>query len=975
MSNKGVIGLERLRRLQDVSGRMVDAFHSQDEPQALTQILEEIRQLFDCEQSLLYMLDFGFPGQLQLVTRCNVNRSDGPREVNEKLSIPVDLKLGLTALKTGSYYSTLLVPLTNRKNLLIGLIRLDNKGYSQRDLQLEFDDSDLLLMKILGAHLSSILDKSRQATGVRSLATKIGSATSVQDVLDAIVQTSRGLTDAARCRIAIPNGKPNTLAWRSAFGASDFEIGEKVQNDLLMQQWTRAVSMSLTTQEIPSIDLEDISTNVDLQCLSCDGNKVSVILRAQRRPVGILWLEAKESGCFDAIDRSWLRQMVSIFDSSVVNSSVPAIQTQFLDAEQIERVSTLESLLNCIPLVMWRKNMAGRYTWVNQAFCREFERDYIDIVGMCDKEFFSDALCARYAKGDTIAMNVGRFEDSQEPYQPDKSIRQRSIHVIKTAVYDQDGNLIGTQGVFIDVTTSKYRALLDQAPTGFLELDQDGKIDHMNETELRLLGYEQHEVHGKLFTDIVAASDKKLFDRLFNSLSTWPTPSNQSEDKIPLNLRKKNGELLPIMLIVRSMVSGTGRRLLCVVNGLRVEVGIEESLREPDKEYLDQIRELDLPVFCVGDDLKTNFYNAEYERREKVNPIGKKSSEVFPGELGTQYDEDNEQVLKDGVVLDRVEMHPTTNGAEKAVRALKFPLKDGAIVVGLQCVYWDYDDNDKALALLRDAYLKSIINKTKKERESFLRMLSHQLRSPIWQAFERANRQVEELDPNGDLLQKGKANADLKKAAQLRGLARKARSVAYNTDMFSRIAEIGDVPLRHTSLFPARLLAKLAREAAVDQQAIRRVTSSFADRIGKASPVPDFEVEVIEPFWWVRNRIQGELSLVEQAVGNLIDNAFKYSIQNSTIEIELGVRQDEAVLLIRNQSPEELWIDDEVLANCRKREWRSKGAIASDTDGTGLGLWLVDRIMVAHKGELIIRKTDQEGWNQFELKFTLESSF
>jgi PAS domain S-box-containing protein len=683
------------------------------------------------------------------------------------------------------------------------------------------------------------------------------------------------------------------------------------------------------------------------------------MLNRKNRLIGVLRLDNKEHS------RSQLQAQFT--DTDLVLSKI--LGTHLAHQLEQSREAERESILESIPLVMWRKDLKGRYLWANQRFCLSINRE--DVVGSTDSAFFSPDLCKRYADGDRIAAEKGHFEDSHEPYQTAKDRSLHFIHVIKTAIKNDDGIVIGTQGLFVDVTTSKYRQLLDQAPIGFVELDAEGNIIHKSDPTLALLGYDSNGFTGK-FQNFIAASDKKLFDRLMVALLAKTASPDQQKDNIPINLKKCDGELLPVLLTARSIGSGTGLKLLCVINEIRVGIGIEETLREPNEEYLRQIRILDLPVFCLGKDLKTTFCNREYERREGRRPFGKKSSEIYPSELGIQYDKDNEQVITEGIVLDKVEMHPASDGKEFAVRVLKFPIKDSDAVTGLQCVYWNYENNDRALSLLRKAYLASIVNKTKRERESFLAMLAHQLRSPIWQAFERANRRVEEMDPHAELLQKGQAGFDLRRMAQVRGLTRKARSVAWNIDMFSRISEVGDVPIRQATMIYPRILAKLAREAAIDQQSIRRVSGSFAERTGSNLVVPDFSISIFEPAWPPRGRIDGELALIEQAVGNLIDNAFKYSLSNSIIEIELGLSQEEAVLLVKNKPPRDLWIDDEVIANCRKREWRSKGAIDSDADGTGLGLWLVDRIMAAHQGELIIKKTDEHGWSQFELKFKIK---
>jgi len=190
----------------------------------------------------------------------------------------------------------------------------------------------------------------------------------------------------------------------------------------------------------------------------------------------------------------------------------------------------------------------------------------------------------------------------------------------------------------------------------------------------------------------------------------------------------------------------------------------------------------------------------------------------------------------------------------------------------------------------------------------------------------------------------------------------------------SDLVEIPDEALKP---IPPRKLIKIAREAARDAQLIRRVASSFKERMGLKAGVPKFDVEVEENMM-ANFRIIGDPDLIEQSVGCVIDNAFKYSesdLTHPTIRIHCLLELHSVTLSIMNKPLVGLEIDEDTRENCRQRDWRSDAAKACDADGTGLGLYLVDRIMIAHKGELRIYGTDARGWNKFSLQFPLKPAY
>lgn len=114
------------------------------------------------------------------------------------------------------------------------------------------------------------------------------------------------------------------------------------------------------------------------------------------------------------------------------------------------------SLVESLPQNIYRKDLAGRFTFGNGRFCNEMGRKLNEIVGKTDFDFFPQELAAKYRVDDQRVVDSGKpFEIVEEHVTPGGE--KLYVQVIKTPVYDGAGNLIGTQGIFWDVT-EKYRA-------------------------------------------------------------------------------------------------------------------------------------------------------------------------------------------------------------------------------------------------------------------------------------------------------------------------------------------------------------------------------------------------------------------------------------------------------------------------------------------------------------------------------------
>ncbi len=109
------------------------------------------------------------------------------------------------------------------------------------------------------------------------------------------------------------------------------------------------------------------------------------------------------------------------------------------------------SLVETLPLSIFRKDADGRFTFANTVYCRTQGRLLDDILGKTDYDLHPRELADKYRADDQRIMATGEVLRTIEVYQPLAGARTY-VQVVKTPVYNAEGHAIGIQGAFWDVT-------------------------------------------------------------------------------------------------------------------------------------------------------------------------------------------------------------------------------------------------------------------------------------------------------------------------------------------------------------------------------------------------------------------------------------------------------------------------------------------------------------------------------------------
>jgi len=114
--------------------------------------------------------------------------------------------------------------------------------------------------------------------------------------------------------------------------------------------------------------------------------------------------------------------------------------------------------------------------------------------------------------------------------------------------------------------------------------------------------------------------------------------------------------------------------------------------------------------------------------------------------------------------------------------------------------------------------------------------------------------------------------------------------------------------------------------------------------------------------------VAGNRRQLLSAVGNLLENAIKYSDPGAPVEITVGLDRQEVVVELRDHG---MGIPQRDLDRVFERFYRVDKARSRETGGSGLGLSIVRHVMANHGGQVSVASVEGEG-STFTLRLPAE---
>jgi PAS domain S-box-containing protein len=286
-----------------------------------------------------------------------------------------------------------------------------------------------------------------------------------------------------------------------------------------------AFEQQLADADVAPFELERVR-RADIGSNRLDHNHVDVILlhlspeealevlphvqqRAPSVPVVVLSDEENESAAVQAVRSGAQDYLIrSKTDGRTLAHGLRyAIERKRAEEALQKSEAFYHSLVETLPQNIFRKDLLGRFTFGNRRFCAGMGKPLTEIIGKTDSDFFPPDLADKYRMDDLGVIESGKtFETVEEYVTPEGDTLY--VQVIKTPVYDSSAKLIGTQGIFWDITQRvRSEAQLRQTfaqlaakETTLLNTMEQLKTSHeaLIQAQLQLIQAEKLESVGRL---------------------------------------------------------------------------------------------------------------------------------------------------------------------------------------------------------------------------------------------------------------------------------------------------------------------------------------------------------------------------------------------------------------------------------------------------------------------------------------------